>query len=225
MRELDKAEALLREPLLPEFYNRNTVQIAQKLLGKILCVRASPEWPWDHPQAQVTAGRIVETEAYRADDPASHSSRGQTPRCSVMFGEPGVAYVYFIYGMYEMLNFVTEPKGEPGAVLIRALEPLSGISLMKKRRKKNKIEDLTRGPGKLCQAMNIQLSHNGQSLSGPMLKVVDDGFRPQSISHSERVGIRLAKEKLWRFFVTESAFVSKVPQNFHSRLMKSEVKE
>ena len=130
-----------------------------------------------------------------------------------MFGQPGVAYIYFIYGMYEMLNFVTEPLGEPGAVLIRALEPLYGIPFMEKRRKKHNLKDLTRGPGKLCQAMGIQLSHNGQSLQGPLFTVTEDEFKPRHISSSGRVGIRLAQEKLWRFFITDSAFVSRVPQN------------
>jgi DNA-3-methyladenine glycosylase len=190
------------------FYNRNTVEVAQDLLGKILIVQSSPhEW---------TAGRIVETEAYRGSDPASHSSRGETPRCSVMFGNPGVAYVYLIYGMYEMLNFVTEPQGQPGAVLIRAVEPLWGIDLMEKRRKIQKRIHLTNGPGKLCSAMGIQMSHNAQSLKGPSLWVIDDGFRAQSYSQSGRVGIRLGKEVLWRFFLTQSDFVSRAPQNQES---------
>jgi DNA-3-methyladenine glycosylase len=194
-----------------EFYKRNTIQVAQELLGKILIVRRFPEYSLHASKAEVTAARIVETEAYSGDDPASHSARGETPRCSVMFGEPGVAYVYFIYGMYEMLNFVTEPKGFPGAVLIRGVEPILGEDLMEKRRNARCRKDLTRGPGKLCRAMGIQMSHNRESLQGPSLFVVHDGVTPLCISRSERIGIRFGKERLWRFFVAGNLFVSGTP--------------
>lgn len=216
-----KLKKLVLSPLPVDFYRRNTLQVAQSLLGKILVVRSNPQYEWDHPRAQVTAGRIVETEAYRGDDPASHSARGETPRNSVMFGEPGVAYIYFIYGMYEMLNFVTEPKGSPGAVLIRALEPLYGVELMASRRgRESKArKDLTSGPGKLCRAMGIEMSHNGQLLQGPALSVCDDGKKPHSISESKRVGIRLGTEKLWRFFITENPYVSRAPQNSTAQLL------
>lgn len=221
-RKLDKGEALISAPLPTEFYQRNTIQVAQDLLGKVLWVNTRPEYPAGHPRAELTAGRIVETEAYRAGDPASHSSKGPTPRCSIMFGEPGVAYIYFIYGMYEMLNFVTEPKGEAGAVLIRALEPLYGIPLMTNRRKNKNPKDLTRGPGKLCQAMGVQLSQNGQGLQGPVFTVTEDGFKLGRISRSGRVGIRFAQEKLWRFFITDSTFVSRAPQNQASEVFQFE---
>jgi DNA-3-methyladenine glycosylase len=164
-----------------------------------------------------TAGRIVETEAYRGDDPASHSARGETPRSSVMFGEPGRAYVYLIYGMYEMLNFVTEPPGKPGAVLIRALEPIVGEGTMRQRRRVQSRVELSNGPGKLCQALGIQMTHNTQPLMGPSLYVCDDGVRPTSISRSGRVGIRVGTEKLWRFFMTDHPFVSRAPQNKQSQ--------
>jgi DNA-3-methyladenine glycosylase len=196
-----------------EFYARDTLTVARELLGKVLLVRSRPDRPLDRPEAQVTAGRIVETEAYHGSDPASHSSRGETPRCSVMFGEPGVAYVYFIYGMYEMLNFVTERKGYPGAVLIRALEPLHGEERMARRRKGAARRDLTSGPGKLCAALGIRLSHNGQPLQGPALFVYDDGFRPGRVLASGRVGISLATEEPWRYFVEGNPFVSRVAQN------------
>ena len=120
------SDLLSLSPLEPDWYARSTLDVAPELLGKILFVKT---------KQGLTAGRIVETEAYRADDPASHSYRGKTPRASIMFGDPGVAYVYFIYGMYEMLNFVTEPRGEAGAVLIRALSRCSVEELMQKRRK------------------------------------------------------------------------------------------
>lgn len=214
-------------PLSVPFYQKHTLDVAQSLLGKILVVRGNPSYDWEDPRAEVVAGRIIETEAYRADDPASHSARGETPRTAVMFGEPGIAYVYFIYGMYEMLNFVTEPKGSPGAVLIRALEPVYGHSFMKVRRTSQKASgkevisgkkpfDLTNGPGRLCRALGIQLSDNRQSLMGPRFLVVEDGFRPQSLSKSPRVGIRLGSEALWRFFITDHPFVSRTPQNLKS---------
>jgi DNA-3-methyladenine glycosylase len=224
VKELDKAKRLALKPLSQEFYLRETVQVAQDLLGKVLTVKLRPHLPWEDPKSEVVSGRIVETEAYSGNDPASHSCRGETPRCQVMFGEPGVAYVYFIYGMYEMLNFVTEPPGQAGAVLIRAVEPLFGLEIMSRRRKiqktlgKNVIQ-LTSGPGKLCRAFGIQMNHNGQSLMGPELYVSDDGFQPRSISQSGRVGIRLATEKPWRFFETGNPFVSRVPQNLESQVV------
>ena len=131
--------------ILPRsFYNRPTIEVARGLLGKILV----------HGQ---TAGRIVETEAYLGgDDLASHSARGITERTRVIFGPPGHAYVYFIYGMYECLNLVAEPDGKPGCVLIRALEPVAGIEIMQRRRPKARtLRDLASGPGKLTLAMAI----------------------------------------------------------------------
>ena len=196
--------------LEPAFYSRDTLVVARELLGKILVTRA--------PSGEETSGRIVETEAYRGDDPASHSCRGQTPRSQVMFGPAGVAYVYFIYGMYEMLNFVTEREGYPGAVLIRALEPKGGPHLMEMRRGRAlRLERLADGPGKLCRAMGIELRHNRQSLQGPELQVFDDGWRPEAIRVSPRVGIRVGTEALWRFYVDGNLSVSRVPQNALSR--------
>ena len=130
-----------------------------------------------------------------------------------MFGKPGVAYVYFIYGMYEMLNFVTERKGYPGAVLIRAVEPLYGDALMQKRRILLAESQWTNGPGRLCQALGIELAHNGQSLKGPELFVVDQDFEPEQLSCSPRVGISKGTEQYWRFFITGNRFISKSPLN------------
>lgn len=190
-----KLKEIVSAPLDQSFYQNHTIDVAQMLLGKILVVRQNPSFPLDHPAAKTTAARIVETEAYRADDPASHCSRGITPRSSVMFEEPGRAYVYFIYGMYEMLNFVTEPLGCPGAVLIRAVEPIYGI------------QNPTNGPGKLCRTMGIKMFHNRTNLSGPILYVGQDGQTPP-IESSKRIGIREGKEKLWRFFIRGNPFVS-----------------
>ena len=200
------------------FYARDTLDVARDLLGKVLVVRSRPQEPLDSNLAQVTMARIVETEAYHGSDPASHSCRGETPRSAIMFGVPGVAYVYFIYGMYEMLNFVTERKGYPGAVLIRAVEPLSGEELMSKRRGPMISKKLlTSGPGRLTQAMGVKMSHCGQPLQGPALYVADDGFRPGRICVSPRVGIRLASDREWRFFIEGNPFVSKAPQNSQSK--------
>lgn len=221
--EAEELKRLLRSPLPREFYARDTLQVAKDLLGKILVVRA--------PDG-MAAGRIVETEAYMGDDPASHSAKGETSRTAVMFDEPGCAYVYFIYGMYEMLNFVTEPKGQAGAVLVRALEPLHGETHMQRRRalgsvKKTafKLPELAAGPGKLCRALGIRMSHNGEPLDGSLLKVIDDGFAPRSISVSPRVGITQAKDKPWRFFITGSPCVSRAPQNAEARPLRQAVRK
>jgi DNA-3-methyladenine glycosylase len=130
-----------------------------------------------------------------------------------MFGEPGRAYVYFIYGMYEMLNFVTERKGYPGAVLIRALEPLTGEELMGRRRRGQSRSHWTNGPGRLCRALGIRMSHNGLGLVGPEIQVVDDGFVPEVVHCSPRIGISAATEVDWRYYVAGNPFVSKAKEN------------
>jgi len=207
--------------LLPvSFYARDTLEVSRALLGKVLVVRSQLQSGFRH-RTVITAARIVETEAYSGKDPASHSARGETPRSSVMFGEPGVAYVYLIYGMYPMLNFVTESKGIAGAVLIRAVEPLEGEEIMLERRKTARSRfDLTSGPGRLCQAMGIQLKHNRESLLGPTIEVREDGFVPKQISASPRVGIRVGTDRMWRFFITDHPFVSRVPQNAQATLLE-----
>src|SRR3954452_23197039 len=142
------------------FYQRPTVEAARALLGKVLV----------HGPA---AGRIVETEAYLGgDDLASHSARGLTPRTKVIFGPPGHAYVYFIYGMYECLNLVVEPEGRPGCVLVRALNPICGLdSMFRRRPAARKVEDLASGPGKLTFAMNITRAQNGRDVTRGSLVV------------------------------------------------------
>jgi DNA-3-methyladenine glycosylase len=144
--------------LTQDFYSHPATDVARACLGKILV----------HGK---TAGRIIEVEAYLGvDDMAAHSYRGVTPRNKVIFGPPGHAYVYFIYGMHECLNFVCEPEGQAGCVLIRAIEPLTGIETMFKRRAKTKrVQDLASGPGKLTQALAITRKLNGSSLvDGPI---------------------------------------------------------
>ena len=183
------------------FYYRPTLDVASDLLGKVL-VRVKG--------TTITSGRIVELEAYRnTDDPASHAYRGRTPRNTLMFGEAGRAYVYFIYGMYFCVNVVTEKHGIAGACLIRGLEPLEGVGIMKKRRGIAKIHELANGPGKLCQAMSIDRSLNGADLLGENLFLTDDGYSGFKIKKSPRIGIRVGTDKPWRFFIQDSKYVTK----------------
>lgn len=201
----DKAEFLSRSKLLqPAFFERHTVEVARDLLGKILVVR-SPR------SGLLRAVRIVETEAYRSGDPASHSARGLTPRCAVMFGTPGISYVYLIYGMYSMLNFVTEPEGSPGAVLIRAVEPCGAG---------DGARSATNGPGRLTRHLGITLRDGGLPLQGPRLWVGEDGFEAGNVLCSGRVGISEGKDRLWRFFLEGNRHVSRVAENRGAILVK-----
>ena len=184
-----------------EFYNRPTLEVAKELLGKYLVVNKN---------GTKLSGKIVETEAYRGlYDPASHAYGGMTPRNRIMFGEPGYAYVYFTYGMYYCLNVITERKGFPAAVLIRALEPMEGIEIMKRRRTKEKPEDLTSGPGKLCQAMGVDKSLNGADLIGKTIYVEDRNEAVGKIVSTNRIGIDEGKDKKWRFYLKDNRFVSR----------------
>jgi len=183
--------------LLPHsFFARNTVAVAQDLLGKIISVNGMQ-------------ARIVETEAY-GRDPASHAFK-KTERSRIMFDTYGHIYVYLIYGMYECLNFTTERK-EAGAVLIRAVEPLKGIEKMKKNRPTEKMDKLCSGPGKLCRALNITRKLNGVKL-GKEVKVCDDGYKAEKIKSSSRIGIKDALDLQWRFYIEGNIFVSEVKIN------------
>lgn len=185
------------------FYEQPTVEVARQLLGKYL-VRKQPDG--------ITVGRIVETEAYVGpEDKACHASRGRTARTETMFGPAGHAYVYFIYGFYYCLNIVTEAKDFPSAVLIRAVEPLEVIELMKFRRRTEKLHNLASGPGKLCQAFAIDRSLNGADVCGTILYVEDRGEPAPKIVARPRVGVDYAgkwKHKPWRFLIRGSEFVS-----------------
>lgn len=178
-----------------DFYARDTLTVARELIGMHLV----------HAQGgTLRAGRIVETEAYQGpEDLAAHSSRGRTPRTEVMFGPPGHAYVYFIYGFWHCLNVVTAAEGVPHAVLLRALEPLTGI------------EDRTWGPGLLCRAMHIDRTLNGADLCGDVLWLETPGGRrpPPRIARAARVGVDYAGEwarRPWRFYDKDSRYVSTV---------------
>lgn len=158
------------------------------------------------------SGRIVETEAYLGlDDPAAHAFRGPTPRTQVLFGPPGHAYVYLIYGMYECLNIVTEPDGIAGCVLIRALEPMTGIATMRRRRPgATRDQDLTNGPGKLTLAMGISRRHNRHDLTGEGLCIREVPNAPDfEIGVSPRIGIREAADLPLRFFIAGNPYVSR----------------
>ncbi len=191
----------MRRRIGRRFYDRPTLKVARELLGKYLVVEK---------EGSCVSGKIVETEAYIGpDDPASHAYRGMTPRNKVMFGDPGYAYVYLTYGMHHCLNFVTERKGFPAAVLIRALKPSEGIELMKKRRKTEDTKSLTNGPAKLCQALGIDRSLNGADLCSDVIYAEDRGNRPMRVASTSRIGIKQGKDEKWRFHIESNKFVSR----------------
>jgi DNA-3-methyladenine glycosylase len=192
-----------RSRLSRSFFARPSEIVARELLGTILHRKLDGEW---------LSGRIVETEAYASYDPASHSFRGKTPRNAVMFGEPGHAYVYFTYGMHFCFNVTCREEGVAEAVLIRGIEPLEGIEVMRKRRKLAKRDiDLANGPGKIGEAFGLARAQNGIDLvTSDELFVSHGVLVPDSqIGISTRVGIKVGVDYLWRFFVRENAFVSK----------------
>ncbi|HLE35412.1 MAG TPA: DNA-3-methyladenine glycosylase [Nitrososphaerales archaeon] len=187
-----------------KFYSRNTIDVAKDLLGKIL-VRII--------DGKVISGAIVESEAYRStDDPASHSHRGKTERNSVMFGEVGHAYVYFTYGNHYCLNIVAKEDNTPaGAVLIRAIEPIEGISFMRRYRKTSDPYNLTSGPGKLTQALKVTKRQNGVDVTKKEELYVVNGkhIDESEIVATSRIGIRVALNKPWRFLIVDNEFVSR----------------
>jgi len=184
--------------LSADFYDRPVLEVAPDLLG---CVVRHGE----------TSGVIVETEAYHLSEPACHAYVGLTERTSTLFGPPGRAYVYRSYGIHALLNAVCEPEGVGAAVLIRALEPLEGVDLMRARRGLDRREDLCSGPGKLSQALGIELGLNGSDLGdGPI--VIEprlEGWRDVRWVAGERVGISKAVDLEWRFCALGSRSVSR----------------
>ncbi len=190
-------------PILPpDFFERTTETVARELLGKVLVTSFGQD---------VTAGRIVETEAYLGvGDPGSHAAtRGITPRNRVMYGPPGHAYVYFTYGNHHMLNLVTCAEGTAGAVLIRAIEPTQGIEVMVARRGGRTGVDVTNGPGKLAQALGIDMSHNGMELAGSIVVLEGQAPPPADVSASGRIGLARGHDLQLRFYISGNPFVSK----------------
>lgn len=174
-----------------QFYNRDTIQVARELLGCKLCRKIGGKF---------LSGIIVETEAYTQNDPACHAFRGKTPRSSTLFKKPGIAYVYFTYGMHHCFNVVTEKEETAGAVLIRALEPIE--------------ENLaTNGPAKLCKVFQItrELNEIDLTLKDSVLWIEEGGINvPESSIHTTtRVGISQAADYPWRFYIKDNKFVSK----------------
>jgi DNA-3-methyladenine glycosylase len=184
----------------------DTSAAARALLGAVLEHRTSEG---------VTAGRIVETEAYLREDPACHAHRGETPRTRPMFGPPGRAYIYLIYGMHRCFNVVTGPPGVGEAVLIRALEPLAGLDLMRRRRGVEDIRNLCNGPGKLVQALGLGPAHNDTSLArGALRLLVADSYpggppAAAPLRVVPRVGISVAVDLPLRFYFEGNPWVSK----------------
>jgi DNA-3-methyladenine glycosylase len=192
-----------------EFYHRPTLDVARELIGKSL-VHLTP--------AGRTSGLIVEVEAYIGEsDPACHAAPGRTKRNAPLYGKPGIAYVYFNYGMHYLVNAVTEAVDAPAAVLIRALEPVDGVELMRKRRARGsgkpaasfELNGLCRGPGNLTKALGIALGQNGLDLTSGELFIeaprVDRAF---PIAWGPRIGIRVGTEQAWRCFVPGHPCVS-----------------
>jgi DNA-3-methyladenine glycosylase len=187
--------------MLPKsFFQQNATKLAPALLG----CRLIHETP-----AGTTVGIIVETEAYSQEDAASHSYNGETARTKAMFGEGGHAYIYFTYGMHYCFNVVSGPKGHGQGVLIRALEPVERIDLMKQRRNKAEDRDLCNGPAKLVQAMGITKADYGKPLFEGNLYIEPAIRKNIPISSGPRIGISKEKDKPWRFWITGNPFVSK----------------
>ena len=179
--------------ILPrEFYSKNTVTVAKELLGKKIVRRIGKH---------EMIGIILETEAYRhKDDPASHAHRKITQRNKAMFGDVGISYVYFTYGMHYCFNIVARhPKTKAGAVLIRAIQPEKGIEVMQKNRKMTDLRNITNGPAKLAQALKITKKEYGVDLTKKSELFITEGIKPNRITESSRIGIKEATNKLWNF--------------------------
>jgi DNA-3-methyladenine glycosylase len=183
------------------FYDRPTLRVARDLLGKVL-VHRTP--------AGIAAGMIVETEAYIGEaDPACHAAPGRTRRNAPLYGPPGLAYVYLNYGVHCLVNAVTEAEGRPAAVLIRALAPVEGLDLMRRRRGGPLAEAaVCRGPGNLTRALGISLAQNRIDLTGATLWIEARGFAVGRVRRGSRIGIRVGTDRPWRFRVAGYPAVS-----------------
>ena len=192
---------MTHRPLPAGFYARDTEIVARELLGAILECTA---------RGVRCSGRIVETEAYTGEeDLACHAAAGRTARTEVLYGPPGVAYVYFVYGMHWCVNAVTRRAGLPSAVLIRALEPLEGIPAMRRRRGVNRDRELTNGPAKLCEAFGITGARNGASLQTSPLKILrGERVQDRDVAVTRRIGISKAVDEPLRWIVRSSEYLS-----------------
>jgi DNA-3-methyladenine glycosylase len=180
-----------------KFFDRSVHAVAPELIGATLTVDG-------------IGGTIVEVEAYHHTDPAAHSYGGRTARNAVMFGRPGVAYIYRSYGIHWCLNFVCEEEGSASAVLIRALEPAAGIETMRRRRGLDELRQLCSGPGKVCQALGVSIAHNGRALDRPPFELrARSGDVPIEIAVGPRIGITKAVELPWRYGLAGSPFLSR----------------
>jgi DNA-3-methyladenine glycosylase len=196
---LSATVATVEAPILETaFFARSVHDVARDLIGCTLTYGDA-------------GGVIVETESYARDDPACHAYNGPTPRSSILFGPPGRAYVYLSYGIHSLLNAVAEADGEPGAVLIRALEPTIGVPAMMRRRRQTDPRRLCSGPGKLTEALGIDLTLNAAPLTRPPfdLRGPTDDWRGVGVATGPRVGITRATELPWRFSAADSPFVSR----------------
>ena len=183
------------------FYNRPTLDVAGDLIGKFIV--------YNSLDGRLSA-RIVEVEAYiGTDDPACHAARGKTKRNVVMFGKPGFTYIYFIYGMYHCLNFVTEKEGHAAAVLLRAAEPFEGIEIMKQNSPRQRQHRLLSGPGKFCRSFGLTRDQNELDLTGDILFLEDRRIESPNIIRTPRIGINHGTELLWRFCDADSEAISK----------------
>jgi DNA-3-methyladenine glycosylase len=182
-------------PIGRSFFGRSVLEVAPDLIGATLLVSG-------------VGGRVVEVEAYHHTEPAAHSFHGPTARNAVMFGPPGYAYVYRSYGIHWCLNFVCEPKGSASAVLIRALEPLTGLAAMRRRRGMADERLLCAGPGRICEALAVTAAHNGLALSKPPFEIF---ARTQALEvvTGPRIGLTKAIDKPWRYGLKGSRFLSK----------------
>jgi DNA-3-methyladenine glycosylase len=192
---LAKARKLTRS-----FYHRETLVVARELIGKYIVYQTA--------RGRLSA-RIVEVEAYIGEeDPACHAACGPTDRNRLMYGKPGVAYIYFIYGMYHCLNFVTERDGFPAAVLLRAAEPVEGVDHMRSGLSQQSEHALLSGPGKFCRGFGLSRKQNGLDLTRAELYLEDRYEAPPRVGTSKRIGIRRGAERPWRFFDADSVAVS-----------------
>ncbi|NLK01288.1 MAG: DNA-3-methyladenine glycosylase [Clostridia bacterium] len=199
---MSESPYLSGKKLLPiSFYQRDTVTVAKELLGKHMVYSKGSD---------ILAGKVVETEAYLVGDPACHSIGGKTKRNEVMFGPSGFAYVFIIYGIHFCFNVTSGVDNRPEAVLIRALEPIKGIETMRRNRGQNEILNLCSGPGKLTQAMGIDMGYNGSSVVEGAIRfyesMEEDTFK---VVTTTRVGISKAADWLLRFYIRDNEFISK----------------